>query len=539
MAYTKEDFLNTDVGKQFIDANSGVGQGGDKYGIKDRERAWEAYQKGGASWLPQQASAGAPNLSEAETIVPGTPKDESQINVATAAGEIAKDPGAIMNDDMKLSDNDLGISDQEEQAGMVDDSALDGFDKGGLNQTADQAQADTANQVDPREAESYEVEKTQDAVAEQDMEAAKGQVRDEAQIDADDIVIDTDAVARGETETGKALQDYASLDLDDIDPSATLKGQLEELQSDFTGPDGEPRIPPWAAGTARNVSKIAAFSGMSGTAATAAMAQALMEASISVAEQDAKFFQTVTLTNLNNKQAATINRANVLAQMDLANMDARMNAAVQNSKNFMEMDLANLSNEQQARAINTQNRVQSILEDAKAENTKRMFTAQSQNEMNMFYDNLNSQIEQFNTAQVNNMKQFNTSEANSMKKFNAELENQRDQFYRGMQYNIDVANAQWRQTVTLTENKNKFEAAALDVKNAVGISQEALNQLWDRADSLLDYAWKSAENQLDRDAAIALQTLQGKMANKAATTAGIGQVLGSVAGSLLSKIDIF
>src|SRR5690606_21003779 len=142
---------------------------------------------------------------------------------------------------------------------------------------------------------------------------------------------------------------------------------------------------------------------------------------------------------------------------------------------------------------------------------------------------------QFNTAQTNSMSQFNVSEQNAMQRFNSEMENQRDQFYRSMQYNIDVANAQWRQTVTLTENKNKFEAAALDVKNAVGISQEALNQLWDRADSLLDYVWKSSENQLDRDAAIALQASQNAFGLKQSRNQGIGQVLGSVAGALVGK----
>lgn len=482
---------------------------------------------------------GAPNISSAEQVVSGAPATDSQINVATHAGEAAINPGAAMSDDMKLGENVPEITDQEVQDGMVSDGALENFDPAANNQTAQQGQTEVANQVDPRQAETYEVEKTQDAVAEQDMEAAQGQVRDEAQINADDIVIDTDAVARGETETGKALLDYASQDLDEVDPKATVKGQLDELQADFTGPDGEPRIPPWAAGTARSVSKIAAFGGMTGTAATAAMSQALMEASISVAQQDASFFQTLTLKNLDNKQQATINRANVLAQMDLANMDARMNAAVHNSKMFMEMDLANLSNEQQARAINTQNRVQSILEDAKAENTQRLFTAESQNEMNKFYDNLNSSIEQFNAAQKNSMEQFNVSEENGMSRWNGEMENARDQFYRNMQYNIDVANAQWRQTVTLTENKNKFEAAALDVKNAVGISQEALNRLWDRADSMLDYVWKSAENQLDRDAAMATVVLQGKNAKSAAKSQGIGSVVGSVAGALVSNLKIF
>jgi hypothetical protein len=41
------------------------------------------------------------------------------------------------------------------------------------------------------------------------------------------------------------------------------------------------------------------------------------------------------------------------------------------------MDLKNLDNEQQARVINNQSRIQSILEDAKAVNAERLFTAES------------------------------------------------------------------------------------------------------------------------------------------------------------------
>src|SRR3990167_5586118 len=100
------------------------------------------------------------------------------------------------------------------------------------------------------------------------------------------------------------------------------------------------------------------------------------------------------------------------------------------------------------------------------------------------------------------MNQFNAQEANSMNQFNTSLEDSRDKFYREMAYNIDIANAKWRQTISTTENQYKFEAAALDVKNKVAITQEALNRLWDRADALLDYTWKSGENQLDRNAAL-------------------------------------
>ena len=171
-----------------------------------------------------------------------------------------------------------------------------------MNPTGVQASTSTvsntaqASEVNPQQAQGYTADTTADKVAQQDMTAAQGQVDPRANVEAPQI--DMKGTATGTNEdgsinyTGQALQDYASQGLNTVDPKATLKGQLDELQSEFVGPSGEPKIPAWAAGAARSVSRIAAFKGMTGTAATAAMAQALHEASVTVAQQDAQFFQT-------------------------------------------------------------------------------------------------------------------------------------------------------------------------------------------------------------------------------------------------------
>lgn len=420
-------------------------------------------------------------------------------------------------------------------------------------------------------AQGYEVDKTETKVTDpkNQMQAAQGTVNPNAVIDASKIQLDTQAIATGKNPDGSvnaagaALNQAAQQNIVNVidtstmagkilaeqlgegnytDSKATLKGQLDILSAEFANPDGSAKIPIWAQGTARGVSKIAAFTGMTGTAATAAMATAIMEASIPVAQADATFFQTVTLKNLDNRQEQTINKANVLSKLELANMDARMAAAVENSKNFMQMDLANLDNEQQARAINTQARFQSILEDSKAVNSERLFVANSQNEKDMFYDNLNASMSQFNATQKNGMAQFNAGELNSTSKFNAELENSRQEFYKNMQFNIDTANAKWRQTVTLTENQQQFEAAQTDVANKLGISKEAMNQIWDRSDALLDYVWKSSESELERknnllmaanqqNAAAAMNSANNKAANTQSIFSGIGSVAGTVLGA--------
>ena len=44
----------------------------------------------------------------------------------------------------------------------------------------------------------------------------------------------------------------------------------------------------------------------------------------------------------------------------------------------------------------------------------------------------------------------------------------------------------------------RIHAAKFDIETSLGLSTEALSQIWDREDSFLDYAWKSTEQYLDR-----------------------------------------
>jgi len=494
------------------------------------------------------ATTTKPKTTTTTTAKPKTATTAGKFDAQSYAASVVKNPATGLTPTTTLSDNVAATQANPNTTGTsVDPNAAKyQVNPTQFNQTASTVGSTaTASGVAAKPAQGYDAQTTQNQVAAQDMTGAHGTVSPESLVDPNTGQIDVNSIATGHNPdgtlnaTGQALQDFASLDLNNVDPRATSKGQLEMLQADFTGPNGEPVIPVYAQGAARAVSRIAAFNGMTGTAATAAMATAMMESSIQVANSDANFYQTLTLQNLSNKQASIIQRAGILGNMELQNADNRMAAAIQNSQAFLQMDLANLSNDQQARVINTQDRVQSILEDAKAVNTARMFTADAANQKDMFYDNLNSSIQQFNAAQTNNMAQFNTGEVNSMKQFNASLENNRQQFYQSMQYSIDTANAKWRQDVTLHNSDQRFNAAALDVKTAVDLSTEALNQLWDRGDAMLDYIFKSAQNDKDRATQLATANLSAatqqqiaKMQADSADSAGWGAVFGTIAGNV-------
>lgn len=505
-------------------------------------------------------------------IVPGTPQNANQMNVTDFAGQVVADPNKFFNlDDPKTAQNEsMKLADHNKEWNMTGTEAGTNINKndpaykpqGPVSTDFASGEAFGSEQVDPRDATGYDAQTTQQNVAQNgQMQGAQGTLSQGSKITAPQLDMKGSATgvnADGSTNyTGKALNDYAKQNISNIidtstpsgkalaqqlgdgnytDSKATLQGQLQALQSQFQGPNGEPKIPAWAAATARNVSKIAAFKGMTGTAATAAMSQALMEASIPIAQQDAQFFQTLTLKNLDNKQQSIINKANVLSKFDLTNMDARMTAAVENSKAFLQMDMANLDNKQQAQVLNQQARVQSILEDAKAVNAQRLFNADSQNDMDKFYENLNTSIAQFNATQTNAMTQSNVEQANKMAMFDQDLNNQRDQFYKNMQYNIDVSNAKWRQSVTLENSQKGFDAAATDVKNMVGIGSEQLNQIWDRSDSLLDYLWQSSEKAADRNALLVVEKLKADLAIDAEDRKGMGSIIGTLIGGVVPKL---
>lgn len=502
---------------------------------------------GNADALPGATTTIAPAVVTGNQTV-----GQSGIDPTRLAGELVGDPGSFMQGDMTLADKVEGVDPNTVGTNIDGSDPTYAMDADALNVVGTTGVVNQATGVTEEDARTYTAETAADRVAAQDMDAATGEVRDEAIVDADGIVVDVDdiesrvsgfatqnisKVIDTSTIAGKILAEQLG-EGNYTDSKSTVKGQMDILSKEFVDANGNPKIPTWAAGSARAVSRMMAFKGVTGTAGTAAMAQAIMEASLPIAQADAKFYQTVTLENLDNKQESIINTANIISKMELANLDARETAAVVNSKNFMAMDLANLDNEQQSNVINNQNRVQSILEDQKVINTQRLFTAESQNDFAKFYDNLSASINMFNTEQLNGMEQFNVSELNAVEQFNSSLENSREQFYKDMQYNIDLSNTKWRQSIALQENEQLFEANARDVQNMFNLSTEQLNRIWDRQDSMLDWAWKSSENELDRENKMALAKMEMEWQKYSAKRKEKGAMWEAVGGMAAAAIGL-
>lgn len=272
---------------------------------------------------------------------------------------------------------------------------------------------------------------------------------------------------------------------------ATVQGQLEKLMSQFEGGN----IPPWAAGAKRNIDAIMGQRGLgSSSMAASATTQALMESAINIAVQDAQTFSAFEMANLNNRQQARL----------------------QNAQAFLQMDLQNLENEQATEMFKSQARIQGLFTDQAADNAAKQFNATSQNQTDQFFASLKTQVSQFNAAQMNATRQFNADAKNAMEMFNKEMINQRDQFESTNGLIIAQANAKWRQTINTQNNAAINEANRQDALAATGLTETAMNALWQRERDIMAFAFTSAENASQRAHEVVLQKKSSKDASKSA-----------------------
>ena len=251
--------------------------------------------------------------------------------------------------------------------------------------------------------------------------------------------------------------------------------------------------------------------------------------------ENSKVANTVNLQNLSNSQAMVMAEAAALAQLDTSNLNNRQQAAVQNAQTFMQMDMANLSNRQQTELFKSQQRIQSILTDQAAVNAARQFNASSENQVVQFFANLANQTNQFNASQANAQSQFNAGQRNTVERFNAEIANQRDQFNAQNQLVIAQSNAQWRREIATADTAAVNRANELNATNVLNISKQAYDNLWTYYADTMEFAWKSAENELDRMNSMAIAQLSADAqaeAAKLAAKSGAGKAIGGLIGTL-------
>ena len=353
--------------------------------------------------------------------------------------------------------------------------------------------------------------------------------------------------------------------------AASVKDELTTLMDEFD--DGQ--TPPWAAGSMRKAMQTLAARGLGASSlAGQAVIQAAMEAALPIAqidasnkqemavlkaEQRAKFMQqdfdqafeakvknaariseiadinftaeqqialenaklaqTTNIANLEASNALVLAEAAATSALELENLSNQNKARVENARNFLQIDLANLDNEQETSLFKAQKQIDAILTDVASENSALQFNATSRQQAEQFDESLTAQVKQFNTNQKNAIKQFNAGEENATEQFNTAQQNARDQFNAENDLVIAQANAKWRQDTetinTATENQATFEYA----KETNGLTNKAIDTMWQRERDLMSFAFTASEAALDRAMKILLgdKTLEGIMSQVDAT----------------------
>jgi len=275
-----------------------------------------------------------------------------------------------------------------------------------------------------------------------------------------------------------------------VSEQATVQGQLKQLM-DFQA--GE--VPAWAKGSVALAQDMLAARGLGGSSiAAGAVVQALQNAALPIAAQDAQ--------------------------------------------TYFQMDVANLNADQQTRLENLRVAQQSMLSDVAALNAAAQFNATNDIQVRQFQATLVSQIRDQNAARANAVSTFNTEQDNTVKQFNATLTNQRQQFEAQSRFAIDQSNVLWRRSINTANTAAVNAANQFNVTNRFNISQTALNNVWQQWRDAASWAFMSSENAANRNFNLAVAANNRQYAEdvyQRDRKQVFGQVLGAIATDIFSS----
>jgi hypothetical protein len=130
------------------------------------------------------------------------------------------------------------------------------------------------------------------------------------------------------------------------------------------------------------------------------------------------------------------------------------------------------------------------------------------------------------------MEQFNVGEENTMAKFNAELGNQRDMFNASNEMVVAQANTQWRQNIATIENAAINEANMVAAQTANNLTTQGIAEVWQQERDLMNYAWTTAEKQVDRDHELFKAKIDADAAEDSGFSMAAGQFLSATIGAI-------
>lgn len=292
----------------------------------------------------------------------------------------------------------------------------------------------------------------------------------------------------------------------ELDQRATVQYQLGELLGSIE--EGKP-MPAWAAPAVRKVAGVMQARGLGASSmAAAAMTQAVMESGVVIAAQDANKYATIQLQNLNNQQQTALANAAVVAGMDKANLSARLQGAVTNAQTLLATETKNLDARQQGNTLSYNALTQAMFKDAAEDNARQQFNAKNEIQVEEFFAELSSQVETANANRVAATEQFNAGERNAMAQYNSSLRDAREKFNSNMQYAIDQSNVQWRRQVNTADTAIQNETNRINVQNQLNVTQNALNNLWQKYRDNAAWNFQKSESQVQREHEVGIMAME-------------------------------
>ena len=202
---------------------------------------------------------------------------------------------------------------------------------------------------------------------------------------------------------------------------------------------------------------------MQNASVTFQMDMANFSAEQQAAVTNAKYFQTVALTETNNRQQAVIQDAVITSQLNIAEADMQTKARINNANAFLKLDMTNLANKQQANVLEAQIENQRMLSNQAAVNTALALNTTEQNKVDMFMTNVQKEIELTNAASVNSMAQFNANSKNAAEARDKNREADRRKANASMAQDIDKFNSEMEFRRKSWNSANAAAVAAADV----------------------------------------------------------------------------
>ena len=423
--------------------------------------------------------------------------------------------------------------------GQAGDAALAQLTSAGPAQQADAPQQMDAATVDPT------MSQAEIAATTADMQAAQGEVSDQAQMEAAQMdpnaaaSLGLEAAQLGQAQTVDApaalqatpdqlISEDPTVNQKQVEETlalsqaASVQDELAGLMDDFSA-RGD--TPPWAAGAMRAANAAMAARGLSASSmAGMAVVQAAMESALPIAQMDAANKQQMAMAKAEQRAKfmgmefdqrfeTKVRNAARISEIANINFSAEQTIALENARMAQTVDLANLSNKQAK--IMADAATMSQIDLANLDNRQRAAVQNAQAFLQMDMANLDNeqQATMFKHQANVNAIFSDQAAANAAAQFNATSENQTNQFFANLstqvaQFNAEQTNAMSRFNAGEANALAQFNASQINARDQFNAQNhlivEQANAKWFQSVTTNENA---ANNQANRDATMAANQL--------------------------------